>query len=357
MNRINALKHLAFDKNNFDAFLVTNEANQQYLTGMPGTTCLLIPKKGQCTLYVYNVNYLQAKAEAKDAEVIEIKRGENLAQKLAPILKTAKTKKMAIDSPPYEFYRQIAKATRGKAALKIRNDLLWELRKVKDEKELELMRKAGEITGEAMKTAYDTIKPGITEIQAAAEIEYTMRCKGSYGTAFDTIVASGARSAYSHGGCSERKIGKGDLIVIDIGATYQSYRSDMTRTITAGKPTQKQTKLYEIVKKAQEKAYQTIKPNVKAKAVDTAARKVITDAGYGDRFVHGLGHGVGLEVHEMPGLGPNSKDKLASGNVVTNEPGIYFLGFGGIRIEDTVLVRKGKAEKFTIGPYTLDTNC
>jgi Xaa-Pro dipeptidase len=356
MNRINSLKHLAFDKHGFDAFLVTNEMNQQYLTGVPGTTCFFIPKKGECALYVYNVNYYQAKAEAKDAEVIEIKRGENLAQKLAPQLKTAKTKKLAIDSLPHEFYLQIAKAIRGKAKLKIRSDLLWELRKVKDEKELELMRKAGEITTEAMKTAYETIKPTITEIQAAAQIEYTMRNKGAYGTAFDTIVASGIRSAYSHGGCTERKIRKGDLVVIDIGATYQSYRSDMTRTLTAGKPTQKQIKLYEIVKKAQEKAYQTIKPNVKAKAVDATARKIITDAGYGDRFVHGLGHGVGLEIHEMPGLAPNSKDRLAVGNVVTNEPGIYFPGFGGFRIEDTVHVRKGKAEKFTSGWYTLETH-
>jgi Xaa-Pro dipeptidase len=129
----------------------------------------------------------------------------------------------------------------------------------------------------------------------------------------------------------------------------------MTRTLVAGKPSEKQKKLYEIVKTAQEKAYQLIKPKSKAKEVDAAARKVIADAGYGEYFVHGLGHGVGLEIHEPPTLNRESKDKLIIGNVVTNEPGIYIVGFGGIRIEDTVLVQKDKAEKFTKGPYSLET--
>jgi Xaa-Pro aminopeptidase len=231
---------------------------------------------------------------------------------------------------------------------------MWELRKVKDEKEIELMRKAGELTGIGMKAASETIRPGVKEIEVATEIEYAMRRKGSYGTAFDTIVASGIRSAYPHGGCADREIHKGDLVVVDIGATYQNYRSDMTRTITAGKPTEKQQKLYEVVRKAQEKAYQAIKPRAKAEDIDAAARKVITDAGYGEFFVHSLGHSIGLETHEMPRLAPGIKDKLTVGNVVTNEPGIYFPGFGGIRIEDSVLVQKGKGEKLTVGPYSLE---
>jgi Xaa-Pro dipeptidase len=144
------------------------------------------------------------------------------------------------------------------------------------------------------------------------------------------------------------------LVVVDIGAAYKYYRSDMTRTIVAGKPSDKQIRLHKIVKEAQEKAFRTVKPKAKAREVDKAAREVIDEAGYGEYFVHGLGHGVGLEVHEPPTLNSESKDKLTIGNVVTIEPGIYIVGFGGIRIEDTVLVRRGVAERFTDGPYALE---
>lgn len=354
MNRIEALKRLAFEKKGFDAFLVVNEANQLYLTGTPGTACLLIPGKGENTIYVYGVNYEQTKAGAKGFKVELVKRGENLAEKLGPQFKVSKIKKLAVDSLSYEYYRLLAKVLRGRAKLKMRADLIWELRKVKDENELQLMRKAGELTSIGMRAAYETIKPGVTEIQVAAEIEYAMRRRGGYGMAFDTIVASGIRSAYPHGGCANREIRKGDLVVVDIGARYENYCSDMTRTVVAGKPSEKQKKLYEIVKVAQEKAFQAIKSKTKGKDVDAIARKVIEKAGYGEDFCHGLGHGVGLDVHEPPTLGPSSKDKLTVGNVVTNEPGIYFLGFGGIRIEDSVLVQKRGGEKLTSGPYTLE---
>jgi Xaa-Pro dipeptidase len=142
-------------------------------------------------------------------------------------------------------------------------------------------------------------------------------------------------------------------VVVDVGATYKFYRSDMTRTLVAGKPSEKQKKLYQIVKAAQKKAFEALKPNVKAKDVDAIARKIIADAGFGEFFVHGLGHGVGLEVHEPPTLSPESKDVLAVGNVVTVEPGIYLVGYGGVRIEDTVLVQRNGAEKLTNGPYFL----
>jgi len=206
-----------------------------------------------------------------------------------------------------------------------------------------------------MKAANETIRPGVTEIAVGAEIEYAMRKKGGYGTAFETIVASGIRSAYPHGGCSPQEIRRGDLVVVDIGSKYNHYCSDMTRTFVAGKPTDKQKKLYDVVKVAQEKAYNAIKAKAKGKDVDQVARKVIEEAGYSDNFNHGLGHGVGLEIHEFPVLSPSSKDKLAAGNVVSNEPGIYFAGYGGFRIEDTVLVKKRVSEKLTDGFYGLDT--
>jgi Xaa-Pro dipeptidase len=207
-----------------------------------------------------------------------------------------------------------------------------------------------------MERAFETVKPGITEKDVAAEVEYAMRRKGSDGTSFDTIIASGASSAFPHGSCSNRTIQDGDLVVVDLGATYQFYRSDMTRTFTAGKPTEKQRKIYEIVQLAQQKAFETIKPSIPAHQVDAAARQTIMAAGFGERFVHNLGHGVGLEIHEAPILSPDSKDTLAPGNVVTDEPGIYLPGFGGVRIEDTVIVTQKGAEKLTDERYSLETS-
>jgi Xaa-Pro aminopeptidase len=354
MSRVEALRKLVFEKKGFDGFFVANEMNLLYLTGVPGAACLLIPKKGEGTVYVYGVNYEMVKAEAKGFRVEVVKRGENLVEKMAPQFKVSKIKKLAADGISYDTYRMIAKGLRGKAKVKVQSGLMFELRKVKEEQELELMRKAGNLTSLGMKVAYETVRPGLTEIEVAAEVEYAMRKKGGWGVAFETIVASGARSAYPHGGCESRKIRSGDVVVVDMGAMYEYYRSDITRTIVAGKPTEKQKKRYDVVKEAQEKAYQAIKPKAKGKDVDMVARKVIEAAGYGDLFNHGLGHGVGLEVHEAPVLGPTSKDRLGVGNVVTDEPGIYFVGYGGFRIEDTVLVQKGQGEKFTKAPYTLE---
>jgi len=354
LKKIEALKRIAFEKKSFDGFLIANEANLLYFAGFPGATCLLIPKSGESTIYVYGVNYEQAKTEGKGFKVELVKQGENLMEKIANQFKAFKIKKLAVDALSYENYHSLAKKLKGETKLKTQGKLVWDLRKVKDEEELELMRKAGELTSEGMKVAYEVIKLGIKEYEAAAEVEYAMRRKGSWGTSFDTIVASGVRSAFPHGGCTDREIRDGDLIVVDIGATYHSYRSDMTRTLVAGKPSEKQKKVYETVRLAQEKAFQAVKPKAKAREIDAIARKVIEDAGYGEYFVHRLGHGVGLEVHEPPTLNQESKDKLMIGNVVTIEPGIYIVGFGGFRIEDTVLVKKRKAEKFTKGPYTLE---
>jgi Xaa-Pro aminopeptidase len=216
-----------------------------------------------------------------------------------------------------------------------------------------LLRKAAQLTSLGMKTAYEVLSPGMKEIEVAAEIEYAMRKHGSYGTAFDTAISSGSVSAFPHGGCSEREIRAGELVVVDFGAVYKFYRSDMTRTLLVGKPSEKQTNLHKIVMKAQEEAFTAIKAKAKASGVDAVARRIIEDAGYGEYFVHGLGHGVGLDIHEPPTLNSASKEKLQAGNVVTDEPGIYLPGYGGVRIEDTVLVVKNGAEKLTKGPYGL----
>jgi Xaa-Pro aminopeptidase len=353
MERIDALKQIAFDKNKFDGFLIFNSTNLVYLGGFSGASALLIPKDGENTFYVYNVNYEQAKAEGKGFRVELVKRDENLMTKIAKQAKELKIKNLALDAVGIEGWRALSKEAKGETRLKAEGNLVAALRKVKDEKEIENMRKAGELTSEGMRVAYETVAAGMKEYEVAAEIEYAMRKQGSDGTAFETIVASGPCSAFPHGGCSGREIRKGDLVVVDFGATYKFYRSDMTRTLVVGKPSEKQKRLFQIVKKAQAKGVEAVKPKAKAKDVDSIARKIIEDAGYGAFFVHSLGHGVGLEVHEPPILSPDSKDTLAVGNVVTVEPGIYLVGYGGIRIEDTVFVQKNGAEKLTNGTYAL----
>jgi Xaa-Pro dipeptidase len=351
--RIDALKQAAFREDGFDGFLISNDANLTYFTGFSGASALLIPKNGESVLYVYGVNYAHAKSELSGVTVELVERGENLMAEIAKQAKAFKIEKLAVDALKIESWRVLTESLGSDKMLATAPSFIRELRKVKDIKEIELMRKAAELTSEGMRVAYETVAPSIREYEVAAEIEYAMRKQGSYGTAFETIVASGACSAFPHGSCSDKKIREGDLVVVDVGATYKFYRSDMTRTLVVGKPSEKQNKIYQIVKIAQEKAFEAVKPNVKAADVDGVARKLIANAGYGKCFVHSLGHGVGLEVHEPPTLSPGSKDVLAAGNVVTVEPGIYLVGYGGVRIEDTVLVQRNGAEKLTNGPCAL----
>jgi Xaa-Pro aminopeptidase len=353
VNRVDALRKAAFSAGKFDGYAVFNGVNLVYLAGFQGASALLVPRDSEAVLYVYGVNYEMAKAESAGLRVELVKRGENLMEKIAKQSIAFGVKQLAVDSLGIISWQALAKALGREKKLAVDNGIVQELRKVKDEKEIKLLRKAAELTSLGMKVAYETVKAGLKEYEAAAEIEYAMRKHGSGGTAFETIVASGTCSAFPHGGCSDKVIRNGDLVVVDIGAAYKSYCSDMTRTLTAGKASEKQKRLYEIVKQAQDRAFEALKPGAKAKDVDAAARQAIADAGYGEYFVHGLGHGVGLEVHEPPTLSPDSADTLAAGNVVTVEPGVYLVGYGGVRIEDTVLVGRDGAEKLTNGPYAL----
>ncbi|MGF3522840.1 MAG: M24 family metallopeptidase [Candidatus Bathyarchaeia archaeon] len=349
LNRISALKQAAFTENDFDGYLIFNSVNLLYFTGCSGSSALLIPAEGENVLYVYSVNYEQTKAQAAGFQVELVKANENLTLIVAEQIKRFKIKKLVVDTVNVENWQLLTKELGAEDAVCVNNSFVQSLRRVKDKTEIALMRKAAELTSIGMRVAAETVRAGVKEYEVAAEVEYAMRKRGAGSTAFETIVASGLNSAFPHGGCSNRKIRKGDLVVVDIGATCQNYCSDMTRTFVAGKPTEKQLKIYDIVKDAQEAACKAVKAGAAAPLVDAAARQIISKAGYGDNFVHRLGHGVGLEVHEAPTLGPYSPDVLAAGNVVTVEPGIYVVGFGGVRIEDTVLVKADSAEKLTSG--------
>jgi len=349
--RIERLLNL-MEARSLDGFLVAETKNMLYFTGFSGGSMLLVLRDGESTLFVYGVNYEAAKVETREASVELVKQEESLIKKVTDRLRTRKIRNLGFDSLAASTYLKLKESSDG-VAFKDASDLVWTLRRVKDPSEISLMKKAAELTSRGMEKAAEIIEAGISEREVAAEIEYEMRKNGSDGVAFETIVSSGSNSAFPHGGCGDRVIKKGDLVVIDIGAKYRDYSSDLTRTFIIGKPSSKQFEIYETVRKAQELAVKTARAKVEAKEVDRVARDYISRAGYGEYFVHSLGHGVGLDVHEPPTLSPKSRDVLVEGNVVTIEPGIYIPGFGGVRIEDTVLILKEGVEKLTESPIQI----
>lgn len=223
-------------------------------------------------------------------------------------------------------------------------DSIRELRMKKDDHEIALMRQAVQIVEESLEATLPTIRAGVSEMEVAAQLEYEMRRRGSEGTPFGTIVASGYRGALPHGRASTKKIESGELIVIDFGAVYKGYVADMTRTIALGDVSSTLKTIYNIVKQANETAIAAIKPGMTAHDIDDIARKIIRDAGYGDYFTHRLGHGIGLSAHEEPYLMQRNQLVLKPGMAFTVEPGIYVQDVGGVRIEDNLIVTESGYE-------------
>lgn len=344
-NRIKALKD-SCSKKELDGYIVTKDSNMLYFTGITGTAGLWIPLEGENILYVYGVNFEAVKATAEECKVELMKRNETPFNKIAEHVKSRKMKLIGFDELDALHYVKLRKELE-ETRLKPLSQMVQELRMIKDPTEIIAIKKAANLTDEGIKAAVNAIKPGIREYEVAAEIEYAMRKLGSEGVAFNTQVASGRRTAFPHGGCTDRKIQKNELIVVDLGAKYNNYCADASRTYLIGKSSPKQRQIFETVLDAQLKAFEKIRAGVKARDVDAAARKMIEDSGFGKYFVHGLGHGVGLDIHEPPSLNPEGKKTLKGKNVVTIEPGIYIVGYGGLRIEDTVLVQENNVEILT----------
>ncbi len=250
----------------------------------------------------------------------------------------------------FNFHRQLRDALKKKqVSLKLVavGGLVESLRAVKEPGEIELIRKASAITDAAFEYVEGTIKAGMTEKQVAWELEKALREKGSQPLPFDIIVASGPNAALPHHKPSDRVINKGEPIVIDMGAKSSGYASDLSRTICVGTPDATFKKVYSTVLDAQTAAMSIITTRMTGHKADSAAREIIQKAGYGEAFGHSLGHGVGLAEHELPRLGPGSDETLTDGMVFTIEPGIYLPGWGGVRIEDTVVMEKGKTRAIT----------
>jgi Xaa-Pro aminopeptidase len=233
------------------------------------------------------------------------------------------------------------------------NDLVEELSIVKDRTELSRIKGAVKISDTAFERILGIIQPGVREDEIAAELEYQMKMLGSEKPSFETIVASGYRGALPHGLASSKVIKKGEMVTFDFGATYEGYVSDITRTVVVGKATSRQKRIYNLVAKAQLKAIGAAKAGMTCAKLDAVARNIITKGGFGKKFGHGLGHGIGLLVHEGPRVSPKSDYVLKPGNVITIEPGIYISKWGGVRIEDDVVIRRGGCAVLNRAPKEL----
>ncbi len=337
--RINALrKKLRAD--NLDGMIITHLDHIRYLAGFTGTAGLLVISTKGAEFFTDFRYTDQARKQVKGARVTIVKSDPISALKDFPKL-NVRNRKYAFSS---EHITVAQKEKLQKAlpdSLFIPADsILAELGWVKDTDEIANITKAVEVSDLAFERILNMIAPGIRERELAAELEYQMAMLGSERLAFETIVASGYRSALPHGVASNKKVKKGDFITFDFGATVNGYVSDITRTVVVGKPTKRQKKIYGIVLKAQKAGIRRVKAGVMAKAVDRAARSVIEKAGFGKNFGHGTGHGIGYYVHVGPRVSFQSEDKLVSNNVITIEPGIYISGWGGVRIEDDVVVTR-----------------
>jgi Xaa-Pro aminopeptidase/Xaa-Pro dipeptidase len=333
-----------FSAYKIDGLIFFNMSNIRYLSGFTGSDGVLLINSDKTNLLVDGRYTVQAGKETTDIQIIEY------ADKIKGIIQAIKKLKLKrigfeANSITVEMFNQLTNHIQQETFVDLADELKF-IRAYKDETEIALMKKAAEISSAAILSLIHQIKPGCTEKEAALQLEYNARISGADGLAFEAIVAAGENSALPHARPTDRKIKKGDFVVIDFGVKYRGYCSDETCTIAFGKLTDRQKNAYQIVKDAHDRALAMIKENVHAADVDHCARSVFGKK-YGRYFVHGTGHGVGLEVHEAPRLAANSADILMPQMVVTVEPGLYIPGLWGIRIEDTVLVKKNSCEKFT----------
>lgn len=320
-----------------DAVLITSGVNRRYLSGFTGTAGVLLITQDRARL-VTDFRYIeQAEDQAPAFDIVNHKG--KLSSVLNDELQEQNVRRIGFENreltvAAYERYKDNIKGVEWKAM----DGMAAELRLVKEPGEVKVIRDAVRIIDDTFDHILSYIRPGVRENEIALELEFYMRRLGADGPSFDTIVASGERSAQPHGVASEKKLASGELITLDFGAVYKGYCSDMTRTVALGEVSNELRTIYDVVLRAQEEAVEGIRPGRTGKEADAIARDIIEDEGYGRFFGHGMGHGIGMDVHEGPSLSPRSDTTLKPGMVVTVEPGIYLPQKGGVRIEDDVLI-------------------
>jgi len=316
----------------------------RYLSGFTGSEGVLLVSALQRILLVDGRYSAQAIAETRGMKIVEY---QDKIRGIARAVETLHLKKVGLeaDTITLDVYEKLADVLGGKTFVPLSEELRM-LRACKDKNEIALMKKAAEISSSSLDSLLLSLRIGRTEKELALELEMIARQRGADALAFDAIVASGENAALPHARPTERKIKKGDFVVIDFGVKYRGYCSDETCTVAIGKLTDRQKNAYRLVQEAHDRALECVRAGRPAADIDREARKVFGRR-YERYFVHGTGHGVGLDVHEAPRLSSTSTDILRQGMMVTVEPGLYFPGHWGVRIEDTVWVKKNSCEKIT----------
>lgn len=334
------------DSVGLEALLVTHPINRRYVTQFTGTSGVALITGSEAFL-ITDFRYITQAEEQAPAFTV-VRHGDSIWQTVASLCAERKVKTLGFEAEHVTFseYEQL-NAQVEKISLRPTKGIVEALRIVKRDKELKIMEQAARIVDRTYEHICSVIRPGMTEREVALELEMTMRKLGASSSSFDIIVASGKRSALPHGTASDKVIEPGDFVTMDFGALYGGYCSDITRTVVIGEATDRQRELYGIVLKAQTETVKRLKPGMSGKAADAIARDIIKQSGYGDYFGHGTGHGLGMEVHEAPRLSPRGETVLKPGMVVTVEPGIYIPDFGGVRIEDDVLITDDGCRRLT----------
>src|SRR6266576_977484 len=330
-----------------DGVVITTLENIRYLSGFSGSLGYLVIGRTDAQILGDSRYWLQMEAEAPGFTLVRSGPSHGLWALVAERLKALGLRRVGFESQHLTFdqHQRLSAALPGEHTLVAIAGLVEELRIVKTPEEIELLRAVVAIAGRAFDRVRGAIRPGLRERDIAFLLEQTFRELGADGPAFDTIVAAGERGALPHGRAGDRELARGDMVVVDFGALAGGYNSDTTRTIVVGEPTPEQTRVIDAVRQAQTESMAMMRPGVTADAVDRRAHDVL--AGEAHAFGHGLGHGIGLMVHERPFLSPSDQTPLQAGMVITNEPGIYRPGWGGVRLEEMVLVTEAGPQVLT----------
>jgi Xaa-Pro aminopeptidase len=350
MNRLERIR-AAIHEHDFDGLLIMSPYNRRYVTEFTGTAGAAIVTGG-AAIFITDFRYVeQAEEQARGFDIVKhtgtiFEEIANQAKKLG--IQKLGFEKSHVTFETYELLNKLVDSELVPVAGLVEN-----IRLIKDETELQIMQEVANIADAAFAHITSYIRAGVTEREVANELEFFMRKQGAESSSFDIIVASGYRSALPHGVASDKVIEKGELVTLDFGAYYKGYCSDITRTVAVGDINDELRKIYDTVLEAQLKGMEGIKPGITGKEADALTRDHITAKGYGEYFGHSTGHGLGLEVHEGPGLSMKSKAVLKPGMVVTVEPGIYISGVGGTRIEDDTVITESGNRSLTKSPKEL----
>lgn len=339
-----------------DAVVLTHLPNIFYVCGFSGSNAILLVLGDALHLFTDGRYTIQAHEEAPQSRIHIVRTP--LTEACGGFLRSRLPRRrqrvaFEVSSLSVAEWGRLKKAAGANIKWRPTSELVERIREVKTAEELDVMRRSAKLASEVISEAPDFVRPGVTELEVAAEIDYRMRRKGASGPSFESIVASGARSALPHARPTEKRLQKNELVVLDLGAILRHYCSDLTRTVFLGHAPARIRRWYKAVQQAQEAAHDALRAGVTAGSVDRAARRLLNRHGLGRYFVHGTGHGLGIEIHEGPRVGRSQKQEIRVGNVVTLEPGIYVEGVGGIRLEDEVAVHAQGTEVLTSAPRGL----